>query len=84
MPKKEGERKRESLKEKSSYNPLCEKAVKMKLILHNYPKVKIISLQVRSGKLFKSALCLKCAFWDHQERSVCRTGLNAPVVNNRL
>ena len=36
---------------------LCEKAVKMELILHNYTKVKVISFYVGAEKLLKFILC---------------------------
>lgn len=57
MSKKESGGKGESMKEKNSYNPLCEKASRMELIMYNYLKVKIVSLQVRAGKLLKSVMC---------------------------
>lgn len=52
----------------------------MKLIMHSYPKVKIILLQVRAEKLLICHASL-CAVWGHWERSVWRAGLNAPQVN---
>lgn len=80
MFKRESEGKGESMKEQNSYNSLSEKAVKMKLIMYNYPKAKIIWLHVRAGKLLKFVICSECAIWG-QEGSVWQTGFSAPQVN---